>query len=102
MRKFTTPTLNVRIFKRTGEPASDLLFEYLLFTLDDGKTRIDKRIEFAEFDEGTFKVRYTQEETGSFSSNMARSEINFFNGETRLGTLIKTINLAENLINEVI
>ena len=102
MRKFTTPTLNIRIFKNNEEPASDLIFEYLIFTLKDDKHRLDKRIEFAEFDEGTFKVRYTQEETGSFASNMARAEINFFNGETRLGTLIKTINLAENLINEVV
>lgn len=102
MRKFTTPTLNITIKKQSGEVASDLLFEHLIFTIKEGNRRLDKRVEYAEFEEGEFKVRYTQEETGSFGGQMVRAEINFFNGETRLGTLIKTINLAENLINEVV
>lgn len=102
MRKFTTPTLNVTLKKRSGEIATDLVFDYLIFTMKTQNSRIDKRIESAEVKNGKFKVRYTQEETGSFESNRARAEINFMNGDIRLGTLIKDIDLAENLIDEVI
>lgn len=102
MRRFTTPTLNITIKKKSGEVASDLVFDYLIFTLKANGKRLDKRIEFADFDEGTFKVRFTQEETGGFSGMTARAEINFFTGSTRLGTIIKSINLDENLIDEVI
>lgn len=102
MRKFTTPTLNITIKRKSGEVASDLVFDYLIFTLKTGTHRLDKRIEYGETEEGTFKVRFTQEETGAFSGMTARAEINFFTGSTRVGTLIKSINLDENLINEVI
>lgn len=102
MRKFTTPTLNITLKKRTGEVATDLLFDYLLFTLKDGKNRLDKRIEYADVTDGNFKIRFTQAETGSFASQSVRAEINFFNGDVRLGTIIKTINLEENLVNEVV
>ena len=102
MRKFTTPTLNITIKRKSGEVASDLVFDYLIFTLKVGSTRLDKQIEYGETEEGTFKVRFTQEETGQFSGMTARAEINFFTGSTRVGTLIKSINLDENLINEVV
>lgn len=102
MRKFTTPTLTITLKKQSGEVASDLIFDYLIFTLKDNNQRLDKKIQASEVSEGTFKVRFTQEETGSFMNRSARAEINFFSGTTRLGTLIKTINLDENLVNEVI
>lgn len=102
MRRFTTPTLNITIKKKSGEVASDLVFDYLIFTLKANGKRLDKRIEFAEVTEGTFKIRFTQEETGMFSGVNARAEINFFAGDVRLGTLIKNIDLEENLIDEVI
>lgn len=102
MRKFTTPTLNITIKRKSGEVASDLVFDYLIFTLKTGDKRLDKRIDFAEVEEGIFKVRFTQEETGAFTGMQARAEINFFEGSTRVGTLIKSINLDENLIDEVI
>lgn len=102
MRKFTTPTLNITIKKKSGEVAKDLVFDYLIFTLKANGKRLDKRIEAAEVEEGTFKVRFTQEETGAFSGISVKAEINFFTGDTRLGTLIKTIDLEENLIDEVI
>ena len=102
MRKFTTPTLNITIKKKTGEVATDLIFDYLIFTLKASGKRLDKRVEFAEVDEGTFKVRFTQEETGAFSGMSVKAEINFFSGTTRLGTLIKSIVLDENLIDEVV
>ena len=102
MRKFTTPTLNITIKKKSGEVATDLVFDYLIFTLKASSKRLDKTIEYAEVEEGTFKVRFTQEETGAFSGMSVKAEINFFAGSTRLGTLIRTIDLEENLIDEVI
>lgn len=102
MRKFTTPTLNITIKKKSGEVATDLVFDYLIFTLKANGKRLDKAIEYAEVEEGTFKVRFTQEETGAFSGMSVKAEINFFTGSTRLGTLIRTIDLEENLIDEVI
>lgn len=102
MRKFTTPTLNITIKRKSGEVASDLVFDYLIFTLKAENKRLDKRVDFAEVEDGTFKVRFTQEETGEFSGMQARAEINFFTGSTRVATLIKSISLDENLINEVI
>lgn len=102
MRKFTTPTLNITIKRKSGEVATDLVFDYLIFTLKNTDKRLDKRVEFADFTEGTFKVRFTQEETGAFTGAMVRAEINFFIGETRLGTLIKNVDLDENLIDEVV
>lgn len=102
MRKFTTPTLAITLKKKTGEIASDLVFEYLIFSLKSGTKRLDKRVESAEVTEGTFKVIYTQEETGAFMGATVRAEINIFSGSTRLGTLIKDVNLEENLINEVV
>ena len=102
MRKYTTPTLNVTLKKRSGEIATDLVFDYLIFTLKANGKRLDKRVEFADVEEGIFKIRFTQEETGMFLGMTARAEINFLAGSTRLGTLIKDINLEENLIDEVI
>ena len=102
MRKFTTPTLNVTIKRKSGEVATDLQSDYLLFTIKANGKRIDKRIEFAEVTEGVFKVHFTQEETGAFMGIQVQAEINFFAGEKRLGTLIKTIRLDENLVDEVI
>lgn len=102
MRKFTTPTLNITIKKKSGEVATDLVFDYLIFTLKTGQKRLDKRVEYSEYEEGQFKVRFTQEETGDFSGMTARAEINFFTGSTRVATLIKSVNLDENLINEVV
>ena len=111
MRRYTTPTLPITIKKKVGEDecgrpiyedATDLVFDYLLFSLKDETHRIDKRVEFSQVEAAKFIVRFTQEETGSFDGVIARAEINFFTGSTRLGTLIKSINLDENLIDEVV
>lgn len=102
MRRFTTPTLPITIKRKTGEVASDLVFDYLIFTIKAGKKRVDKYVQFSDYSEGKFLVKYTQEETGSFEGVNVRAEINFFTGSTRVATIIKTINLAENLIDEVI
>ena len=102
MRRFTTPTLNITIKKKSGEVATDLVFDYLIFTIKANGKRVDKRVEYSEVTEGTFKVRLSQEDTGLLGSVVVKAELNFFLGETRLATLIKSIDLAENLVNEVI
>lgn len=111
MRRYTTPTLPITIKKKVGEDehgqpiyedATDLVFDYLIFTLKTGTHRVDKEVQFSEVQEAKFEVQFTQEETGSFEGVQARAEINFFTGSTRVATLIKTIDLAENLINEVV
>lgn len=102
MRRFTTPTLNITIKRENGEVATDLIFDYLMFTIKSNGKRIDKTIPFSEVQEGKFKVRYTQEETGQMGGCSVKSEINFFTNNTRVGTIIKCINLDDNLVNEVI
>lgn len=105
MRIFTTPTLNIHIRKKDGSPATDLEFEYLIFTIKslDGKTRLDKRMESSEVSEGSFVIELTQEETGMFEADETlRAEINFFNADKRLATLIKATSMDDNLIDEVV
>lgn len=102
MRTYTTPTLRITLKKRSGEVATDLVFTHLVFTIKANKQRIDKRVEAGEVQEGVFTVRLTQEETGGLSSyGPARAEINIWNGATRLATLIKSLNIDGNLIEEV-
>lgn len=102
MRIYTTPTLNITIKRRDGTVVTDLEFEYLIFTIKEGKNRLDKRVEASEVSEGTFQVNLTQEESGMFSSyGTAKAEINIFNGSSRVATLIKSLNIDDNLIEEV-
>lgn len=102
MRIFTTPDLRIRILKKDGTVATDLEFEYLIFTLRSCCARLDKRVDASEVEEGVFTVTLTQEETGLFPGyDTVKAELNFFNGNKRLGTLIKTISTDDNLIDEV-
>lgn len=110
MRQFTTPTLKITVYKKVGidehgqpilEPASDLVFDYILFSLKAMGKRLDKTVPFSEYSEGVFKVRYSQEETGNLHGE-TEAEINFMRGETRIATCIRTINIDKNLVNEVI
>lgn len=103
MRTYTTPVLYITIKREDGTIVTDLEFEYLIFTIKEGKNRLDKRIEASEVVDGRFQVELTQEETGQFSSyGVAKAEINFFKGSFRIGTTIKSINIDDNLIEEVI
>lgn len=103
MRTFTTPDLRIRLIRKDGSVATDLEFEYLIFTLRGCNTRLDKRVDASEVEEGVFSLTLTQEETGAFPEGATvRAEINFFNGNKRLGTLIKALSLEENLIDEVV
>lgn len=42
MRIYTTPELNITIKRRDGTVVTDLDFEYLIFTIKEGKNRLDK------------------------------------------------------------
>lgn len=103
MRTYTTPTLNITVKKKsTGEPAADLIFDYLLFTIKHNKVTIEKRVEFSEYSEGVFQIELTQEETGSLPANgTVQAEINFFLADKRSASMIKTLKVDDNLIEEV-
>lgn len=110
MRNFTTPTLKITVEKKVGEdehgrpiiePATDFVFDYLIFSIKSIGRRNDKRVEFSDYVDAQFKVRYSQEETGILKG-VAEAEINFFMGDTRIATCIKTIDIERNLLNEVI
>lgn len=103
MRTFTTPTLNITIKKKsTGDIATDLVFDYLIFTIKSNKKTIEKRVEFSQFVEGIFQIDFTQEETGSLPANgTVQAEINFWLGDKRSASMIKTLKIDDNLIEEV-
>ena len=111
MRAFTTPTLRMTVMKKVGydehglpifEPATDLVFDYLIFTIKCLGKRIDKNVPFSDYtEEAKFTVRYSQEDT-SVLKGIAEAEINFMRGETRIGSCIQYIDIEKNLINEVI
>lgn len=110
MRNFTTPTFTITVKKKVGiddngalilEPATDFVFDYLIFSIKSIGKRIDKRVEYSDYIDGQFKVRFTQEETGTLKGT-AEAEINFMRGNTRIATCIQTIDVEKNLINEVI
>lgn len=103
MRQYTTPTITIRILKQDETPATDLFFDYLIFTLKYKGERIDRRVDASEVTDGVFTVEYTQEETGSLpQSGNVLAEINFIAGNKRLATKIKTLSVDGNLIDEVV
>ena len=104
MRTYTTPELRIRLLKKSDKtPATDLSFNYLIFTLKHGCVRIDKRVESTEVEEGEFTIQLTQEETGAFPGDTSiDAEINFFNGSRRLATVIKKLRICDNLMDEVV
>lgn len=103
MRQYTTPTITIRILKSDETVATDLFFDYLIFTLKHQGKRIDRRVEASEVVEGVFTIEYTQEETGQLpASGNVFAEINFFAGSKRLATKIKTLSIDGNLIDEVV
>ena len=102
MRTYTTPTCTITIKRKDGTVASDLQFDYLIFTVKHSGKRVDKQIDYSAFHEGQFTVTYTQEETGSLPAfGNVQAEINFWRGEKRLATIIKTLSIDGNLIDEV-
>lgn len=95
MIKWTTPTLKCTI-------PSDLVFDYILLTLKQGNTVIEKEIQSSEVEEGVFNVFFTQEETGQLAKGRVEAQLNIMNGNTRLATNIVELMLNKNLHDEVI
>lgn len=95
MIKWTTPTLKCTI-------PSELIFDYILLTIKQGNTKIEKTIQSSEVSEGEFNVTFTQEETGQLSKGKVEVQLNLMNGITRLATSIVELELTKNLHDEVI
>ena len=96
MIKWTTPTLKCTI-------PSDLQLDYVLLTLKQNNTAIEKRIESSEITDGVFEVYFEQEETGQFLKNsLIKAQLNIMHGETRLATNIVELKIVENLHDEVL
>lgn len=96
MIKWTTPTLKCTI-------PSDLQLDYVLLTLKQNNTAIEKRIESSEITDGVFEVYFEQEETGQFLKNsLIKAQLNIMYGETRLATNIVELKIVENLHDEVL
>lgn len=103
MRQFTTPSLKITLKRKDGTIATDLEFDYLIFSIRSECFKIDKQIPFSEVQEGIFYVLLSQEETArlKIDSNV-EVEVNFFAGQGRFATSIKRVKVDRNLLNRVI
>lgn len=96
MIKWTTPTLKCTIPNNVG-------FDYIVLTLEQGNTKLEKTITSSEVIDGVFNVTFTQEETGMFERyNVVNVQLNLVDGEQRLATNIVQLQVTRNLHNEVI
>ena len=103
MRQYTTPTLNITLKNKDGTVASDLVFDYLIFSLRSACYRIDKQINPSQVVEGVFSVDFTQEETSKMKLNDdIEMEINIFQNDKRYATNIKRMKVDRNLLQEII
>ena len=103
MIRYETPTLPITLTYGDGTVASDLVFDYLLFTLQNGKYKLEKRIDYSEVTEGKFNVEFTQEETGALEDgSVYEMQLNIMINDDRLPTDIKRGEVKRNLHNEVI
>ena len=102
MREYTTPTYNITIKYRDGTVASDLQFDYVLFTLTNECGIIEKKVMYEDTTEGKFEIDFTQEETGRLKPGSAECEINVMYGEKRIASVIKRITIGKNLHKGVI
>lgn len=103
MRQYTTPTLNITLKHPDGTIASDIEFDYLIFSLRSACYSIDRRVETSDVIDGMFSVTFTQEETSKMKvGDNVDMEINFISGDTRFATNIKNTRLDKNLLQEII
>ena len=102
MREFTTPTYDITVKYRDGTIASNLEFDYVLFTLVNDCGIIEKKVMYEETTEGKFAIDFTQEETGMMQPGNAECELNFMRGEKRIASVIKRITISKNLHKGVI
>lgn len=98
MIEWTTPTITCTI--------PEVECDYILFTLKQGNTLIEKRIEAADITDNQFSVTFTQSETGQFEKtnlySMIEAQLNIIKGTNRLATNIVQLSLTKNLHNEAI
>ena len=103
MRKYETPTLPITLRYCDGTIATDLEFDYILFTLTNKNYTIEKRIDVSEVEEGKFYIEFTQEETGALDDKeIYEMQLNIMMNNDRVPTDIKRGKVERNLHNEVI
>lgn len=96
MIRWTTPSLKCSIPQGVD-------FNYILLTLIQGNTIIEKRIESNEVVDNSFTVFFNQEETGQLMVGMkVKVQLNLMYGNTRIATNIVELQATENLHNEII
>lgn len=103
MRQYTTPILNITLKYKDGTTATNLEFDYLIFSLRSKCYKIDKTIQKEMVEEGVFSVSFTQEETSQMKlGETVEMELNFFYQDIRFATNIKQMKIDRNLLQEII
>lgn len=96
MIKWTTPTIKCTI-------PPDLPLDYVLLTLKQGATVLEKKIEAVNIEDGVFYVDFTQKETAMFNMyEDVSAQVNLMSGSTRLASRILSVRVTHNLHNEVL
>lgn len=96
MIKWTTPTIKCTI------PA-DLPLDYVLLTMKQNSTILEKKIPSVDIEDGVFYVTFEQKETAMFDINYDIGvQVNIMSGSTRLASRILNVRPTHNLHNEVI
>ena len=102
MYQFTTPTLKFELKdKETKELLSDLEFDKLILTLKSGNNKVEKLIPFSAYNEGSFQIKLTQEET-ALLQGVISAQANIMIGDNRFATSKASKNIDCNLHAEVI
>lgn len=96
MIKWTTPRLKCSI-------PPELPLDYVLLTLSQGGTKIERTIDASQLEDGIFCVTLTQEETALFNLGYSiNAQVNIMSGSTRLASKILNLTATKNLHDEVI
>jgi len=103
MRQYTTPSLKITLKHKDGTLATDIVFDYLIFSVRNKCYKIDKQVLYEDVVEAQFNVSFTQEETAKFRlDDQIEMEVNFFLNKKRFATDIKGMMVDRNLLMEVI
>ena len=95
--------MHITLKYKDGTLATDLDYDYILVTIANEGTVIEKTIPKSEVEEAQFDILFTQEETGSLVvGSHYEVELNIMWGEIRIGTSIQRFKVERNLHNEVI
>lgn len=91
MIKWTTPTLTCNI-------PEGIEYEYILLTLMQGSTVIEKQIDKNQIVSNQFSVFFTQDDTSKLQpARIVEAQLNIINGGTRLATNIIQLQATKNL-----